>query len=110
MSTDILNISEAAALIKAGQLSPVELTEMCLSRIKAYEPELHAFVTVTEDRARADARKAEAEIKALEAAIARMTEDARALEDKLAEAHARRRSLATRYRGADDLPIRPQHR
>ncbi|MDP3318200.1 MAG: amidase, partial [Bosea sp. (in: a-proteobacteria)] len=64
MSTDILTISEAAALIKAGQLSPVELTEMCLSRAKAFEPELHAFVTLTEDRARADAKKAEAEIKA----------------------------------------------
>ncbi len=64
MSTDILTISEAAALIKAGKLSPVELTEMCLARVKAFEPELHAFVTVTEDRARADAKKAEAEIKA----------------------------------------------
>lgn len=64
MSADILTITEASALIKAGKLSPVELTGMCLDRIKAFEPELHAFVTVTEDRARADARKAEAEIKA----------------------------------------------
>jgi aspartyl-tRNA(Asn)/glutamyl-tRNA(Gln) amidotransferase subunit A len=64
MSTDIPTISEASALIKAGKLSPVELTGMCLDRVKAFEPELHAFVTLTEDRARADAKKAEAEIKA----------------------------------------------
>ncbi len=42
----------------------MELTEACLSRIKAFEPQLHAFVTLTEDRALADARKAEAEIRA----------------------------------------------
>jgi len=64
MSTDILTISEAAKLIKAGKLSPVELTEMCLSRVAAFEPEVHAFVTLTEERARADAKRAEAEIKA----------------------------------------------
>ncbi len=64
MSADIPTISEASALIKAGKLSPVELTAMCLDRVKAFEPELHAFVTLTEDRARADAKKAEAEIRA----------------------------------------------
>jgi aspartyl-tRNA(Asn)/glutamyl-tRNA(Gln) amidotransferase subunit A len=64
MSTDIPTISEASALIKAGKLSPVELTGMCLDRVRAFEPELHAFVTLTEDRARADAKKAEAEIRA----------------------------------------------
>ena len=64
MSTDILTISEAATLIKTGKLSPVELTEMCLERVDAFEPELHAFVTLTKERARADAKRAEAEIKA----------------------------------------------
>lgn len=44
----------------------------------------------------------EREIQALEGGIARMTEDARQLEQKLAEAHARRRALAARYRGAVD--------
>jgi aspartyl-tRNA(Asn)/glutamyl-tRNA(Gln) amidotransferase subunit A len=64
MSADILTISEAATLIKTGKLSPVELTEMCLERVDAFEPELHAFVTLTKERARADAKRAEAEIKA----------------------------------------------
>lgn len=64
MTNEILSISEASRLIKAGKLSPVELTEMCLARIDAFEPELHAFVTVTQERARSDARLAEAEIKA----------------------------------------------
>jgi aspartyl-tRNA(Asn)/glutamyl-tRNA(Gln) amidotransferase subunit A len=63
-TTDIPTIAQAARLIKAGTLSPTELTEMCLARIDAFEPELHAFVTVTKQRARADARLAEAEIKA----------------------------------------------
>jgi aspartyl-tRNA(Asn)/glutamyl-tRNA(Gln) amidotransferase subunit A len=64
MSADILTIAEASALIGAGKLSPVELTEMCLDRVAALEPKLHAFVTVTADRARADARRAEAQIRA----------------------------------------------
>jgi phage shock protein A len=45
---------------------------------------------------------AEAELQALGDAIARMTSDAHQLEAKLAEAHARRRALAARYRGAVD--------
>lgn len=48
------------------------------------------------------AAPAEAELQALGDAIARMTGDARQLETKLAEAHARRRALAARYRGAVD--------
>jgi aspartyl-tRNA(Asn)/glutamyl-tRNA(Gln) amidotransferase subunit A len=62
--SDIFTIAQASALIASGKLSPVELTEMCLARIAALEPVLHAFVTVTEERARSDARKAEAAIKA----------------------------------------------
>src|SRR5262245_3519783 len=41
-------------------LSPVELTESLLTRIEKLAPVLHAFVTLTADRARADARAAEA--------------------------------------------------
>ena len=47
MSTDILTISEAAALIKAGKLSPVELTEMCLARIRAF---VDAYILRTQPR------------------------------------------------------------
>ncbi len=65
MSGEIPTIAEAARLIAARKISPVELTSMCLTRIAAHEPSLHAFVTVTEERAMSDARRAEAEIMAL---------------------------------------------
>ena len=54
-----LSLVEAGALIARRELSPVELTEAMLARIAALEPRLHAFVTVTAERARADARLAE---------------------------------------------------
>lgn len=58
----IPTIAEAARLIAAKQLSPVELTQACLGRIHAMDGTLHAFVLVTEDRALADAKAAEAAI------------------------------------------------
>ena len=57
-----LTIVEAADLIAARKLSPVELTETCLARIAALDGQLDSFVTVTSERARRDAKKAEAEI------------------------------------------------
>jgi aspartyl-tRNA(Asn)/glutamyl-tRNA(Gln) amidotransferase subunit A len=54
---------EAAALeIRSRRLSPVSLTESCLARIEALEPRLNAFVTVTAELAREQARQAEREI------------------------------------------------
>jgi aspartyl-tRNA(Asn)/glutamyl-tRNA(Gln) amidotransferase subunit A len=58
----IPTIAEAAALIAARKLSPVELTEACLDRIHALDPVLNAFIVVTPERALADARAAEARI------------------------------------------------
>lgn len=60
--TTIPTIAEAAKAFAAKTMSPVELTQDCLARIRTLDPELHAFVTLTEDRALADARRAEAEI------------------------------------------------
>jgi len=57
-----LGIEEAAALIRSRQLSPLELTEACLSRIEAVEPRLNAFITVTADLAREQAHEAEREL------------------------------------------------
>jgi aspartyl-tRNA(Asn)/glutamyl-tRNA(Gln) amidotransferase subunit A len=57
-------IAEAAGLIEAGSLSPVELTEACLARIAALDDQLDSFVTVTAERARRAAYKAAAEIAA----------------------------------------------
>jgi aspartyl-tRNA(Asn)/glutamyl-tRNA(Gln) amidotransferase subunit A len=55
-----LTIAEASALIAARKLSPVELTRICLDRIAAHDASLHSFLLVTEERALADARAAEA--------------------------------------------------
>ena len=61
MST-VINESAAdlAAKIKTGELTSVALTQACLDRIAAVDGEVHAFHTVTEERALADARAAEA--------------------------------------------------
>src|SRR5947207_3629076 len=60
----IPTIAEAARQIAAKQLSPVELTRACLDRVKALDDRLHAFVHLTEERALAEARAAEAAIMA----------------------------------------------
>jgi len=60
----IPTIAEAARLIAAKQLSPVELTRACLERVHKLDEQLHAFVHLTEERALADARAAEAAIMA----------------------------------------------
>ena len=51
-----LTIAQAGRLIAAGKLSPLELTRALLARIEALNPELNAFVTVTERQALAAAR------------------------------------------------------
>ena len=50
---------ELGRLIRARQLSPVELTEAVLSRVERLNPRLQAFLTVTADHARDLARAAE---------------------------------------------------
>jgi aspartyl-tRNA(Asn)/glutamyl-tRNA(Gln) amidotransferase subunit A len=57
-------IAEAAKLIADKQLSPVELTRQCLDRVKKLDGTLHSFLLVTEDRALADAKAAEARMMA----------------------------------------------
>ena len=50
---------ELRGLIAAGQVSPVELTELFLSRIEELNPKLNAYLTVTAEEAMASARVAE---------------------------------------------------
>ena len=59
-----LSATELAELIRTRGVSPVEVTEAYLSRIEQVDPSLNAYITVTADRARAEARQAEAEIAA----------------------------------------------
>jgi aspartyl-tRNA(Asn)/glutamyl-tRNA(Gln) amidotransferase subunit A len=58
------SLVEAAGLIERRALSPVDLTRACLDRIAAADAGLRAFITVTADRALADAARAEQEIAA----------------------------------------------
>ena len=50
---------ELAEKIKTKDLSPVELVDYLLQRIKALDPQLKAFLTVPEEQVRAAAREAE---------------------------------------------------
>jgi aspartyl-tRNA(Asn)/glutamyl-tRNA(Gln) amidotransferase subunit A len=54
-----LTIAEAGRLIAAKKLSPVELTKALLARIKAVDPKINAFLTITEKAALTAARAAE---------------------------------------------------
>lgn len=57
-----LSITRAARLLRARTVSPVELTRACLDCIQELDSILKAFITVTADLARAQARRAEREI------------------------------------------------
>lgn len=41
-----LSLTEAAAAIRRGELSPAELVRSCLERIERFEPEIRAWVTI----------------------------------------------------------------
>ena len=56
--------SDLGPLLKARQLSPVEVVRAYLDRIDALEPCVQAFITVTREQALAQARQAEREIAA----------------------------------------------
>src|ERR1700676_1673606 len=64
MVADFLTIADAARLIETRELSPVELTESRLQRIEKLDGQLHSFIRVLADDARASAKAAEAEIAA----------------------------------------------
>jgi aspartyl-tRNA(Asn)/glutamyl-tRNA(Gln) amidotransferase subunit A len=57
-----LTIAEAASLIAARKLSPVEYVDALFSRINALDPQVNAFITQTAELARTQARAAEKEI------------------------------------------------
>ena len=57
-----LTIAQASALIRARKLSPVEYADALLARIEALDPQLDAFITVTAELARKQAKQAEAAI------------------------------------------------
>ena len=56
-----LTLKEASELIRRKAVSPIDLTAACLKRIDAYNSELNAFITVTNDQAMETARAMETE-------------------------------------------------
>lgn len=66
MSTDRtlpeLSATELRRLIGARQISPVELMEACIARIERYNPAVNAIAATDFERARAQAREAEAAV------------------------------------------------
>jgi len=64
MSVDLetASISDVASQLRRKELSPLEVTRLYLERAKRLNPLLNAYVTLTEERALADAARAEQEI------------------------------------------------
>jgi aspartyl-tRNA(Asn)/glutamyl-tRNA(Gln) amidotransferase subunit A len=59
-----LSVRELGVQIRARKISPVELTESYLARSEKFDPQLHAYATITSELAMTQARAAEDEIAA----------------------------------------------
>ena len=59
-----LSATALAELLRRREVSPLEATVAYLARIEQVDPALNSYITVTADRAMAEARQAEAEIAA----------------------------------------------
>ena len=59
MSFEYLSLSELRKLLDEKKVSSVELTKYFLARIKKHNPELNAFLTVTEEEALKQAKEAD---------------------------------------------------
>lgn len=58
------SLAELGALLRSKQVTSLELTELSLRRLKALGPQLRCVVSLTEERARREAKRADDEIKA----------------------------------------------
>jgi len=59
-----LSIARAARALRDREFSPLELTDAYLRRIEQHNPKVNAYITITAERARDDARRATAEFAA----------------------------------------------
>jgi Asp-tRNA(Asn)/Glu-tRNA(Gln) amidotransferase A subunit family amidase len=57
-----MSIPQLAALLRAGEVSCLSLTELYLKRLKKYDPKLHCVVALTEEYALEQARKLDVEL------------------------------------------------
>ena len=56
------SVTQLAALIKSRQISSVELAEFFLQRLEKHDPTLHCVITLTKERALAQARQMDEEL------------------------------------------------
>jgi Asp-tRNA(Asn)/Glu-tRNA(Gln) amidotransferase A subunit family amidase len=56
-----LSVGELAALLRQGDVTSRELTELALARLRRHDPDLHCVITLLEDRAREHAERADRE-------------------------------------------------
>ena len=56
------SVAELGELVRTRKVKPSELTEMYLSRLKRFDPQLYFVVNLTEERARKQAKDLDAEI------------------------------------------------
>jgi len=59
-----LSLAEAASLIEKREVSPLDLTDACIARAESLDATLHAYLTMTFDSARQEAKAAGEEIAA----------------------------------------------
>ena len=59
-----LSLVEAVHLLHNGEISSLELTQACLSRIESFEPEVRAFLTLVPEKALAMAKDADQKLAA----------------------------------------------
>ncbi len=57
-------VSDLARGLRRGEITSVALAELYLDRLKRYDPHLHCVITLTEERALDQARRADAELRA----------------------------------------------
>jgi aspartyl-tRNA(Asn)/glutamyl-tRNA(Gln) amidotransferase subunit A len=58
-----LSVDQAARLLRKKRISPSDLVEAALARIERLNPPLNAFITIVPEGARADARRAEEQLR-----------------------------------------------
>jgi len=57
-----LPVTELGNLLRIGDISSEELTTLYIERLKRFDPELHCVITLTEERAMSQARRADREL------------------------------------------------
>src|SRR6266508_2477676 len=113
-TTDLawLSLEEVVAQIQGRRASAEEVVRACLARIERLEPRLHAFITITADRALASARATSPSAALAGAPIAikdlfdtagiRTTAGSRILADRVPDTDA---TVVARLRAAGAVPI-----